>query len=167
MVYASWSFRANFPLWIIVNSRDLAKLRYIESHRIAVDFMLGNAKSRRVAALLAIVGAVPVFGGFHLVGLHKLYLGQRWWCLIYLALALTGSKIAWIAALFDAAFYLIQNPDEFDVNFNDEAIALGVSANPVVSVSESLRELDQLREDGLISEYEFEQKRRKLLDRIK
>jgi len=129
--------------------------------------MLGKPKSRRVAALLAIVGVVPVFGGFHLVGLHKLYLGQRWWCLIYLALALTGSKIAWIAALFDAVFYLIQNPDEFDVNFNDEVAAVGLSVNPVVSVSESLRELDQLREDGLISEYEFEQKRRKLLDRIK
>ncbi|MGG6265006.1 SHOCT domain-containing protein [Leptolyngbya sp. AN03gr2] len=129
--------------------------------------MLEKPKSRRVAALLAIVGVVPVFGGFHLVGLHKLYLGQRWWCLIYLALALTGSKIAWIAALFDAVFYLIQNPDEFDVNFNDEVAAVGLSANPVLSVSESLRELDQLREDGLISEYEFEQKRRKLLDRIK
>ncbi|MBE9013980.1 SHOCT domain-containing protein [Pseudanabaenaceae cyanobacterium LEGE 13415] len=133
--------------------------------------MLGKSKSRRVAALLAIVGAVPVFGGFHLVGLHKLYLGQRWWCLIYLALALTGSKIAWIAALFDAVFYLIQNPDEFDVNFNDEAIAvpgtIGTQSNAVVNVSESLRELDQLRQDGLISEYEFEQKRRKLLDRIK
>ncbi|BAU14911.1 hypothetical protein LEP3755_54670 [Leptolyngbya sp. NIES-3755] len=129
--------------------------------------MLGKPKSRRVAALLAIAGAVPVFGGFHLVGLHKLYLGQRWWCLIYLALALTGSKIAWIAALFDAVFYLIQNPDEFDVNFNDEVATVGLPANPVVTVSESLRELDQLREDGLISEYEFEQKRRKLLDRIK
>lgn len=133
--------------------------------------MLAKPKSRRVAALFAIAGAVPIFGGFHLVGLHKLYLGQRWWCLIYLALALTGSKIAWIAGLFDAVFYLIQNPDEFDVNFNDEAIAvtgtIGAQSNAVVSVSESLRELDQLRQDGLISEYEFEQKRRKLLDRIK
>lgn len=112
-----------------------------------------------------------MFGGFHLVGLHKLYLGQRWWCLIYFALALTGSKIAWIAGLFDAVFYLIQNPDEFEVNFNDEAIpatgTIGLPSNPVISVSESLRELDQLRQDGLISEYEFEQKRRKLIDRIK
>lgn len=110
-------------------------------------------------------------GGFHLVGLHKLYLGQRWWCLIYVALALTGSKAAWIAGLFDAAFYLIQNPDEFDANFNDEPLlesgTVGIKPNPVVAVSDSLRELDQLRQDGLISEYEFEQKRRKLLDRIK
>jgi TM2 domain-containing membrane protein YozV len=133
--------------------------------------MLTNPKSRRIAALLALVGAVPIVGGFHLVGLHKLYLGQRWWCLIYVALALTGSKAAWIAGLFDAVFYLIQNPDEFDINFNDEPIPeLGTVAakpNSVVAVSDNLRELDQLRQDGLISEYEFEQKRRKLLDRIK
>lgn len=133
--------------------------------------MLSNPKSRRVAALLALVGAVPIVGGFHLVGLHKLYLGQRWWCLIYVALALTGSKAAWIAGLFDAAFYLIQNPDEFDANFNDEPLlesgTIGTKPNSVVAVSDSLRELDQLRQDGLISEYEFEQKRRKLLDRIK
>ncbi len=125
---------------------------------------------------MALAGAVPIVGGFHLVGLHKLYLGQRWWCLIYVALALTGSKVAWIAGVFDAMFYLIQNPDEFDANFNDEPLAEtgtgsgtfgAAKSNPVVAVSDSLRELDQLRQDGLISEYEFEQKRRKLLDRIK
>lgn len=133
--------------------------------------MLSSPKSRRVAALLALAGAVPIVGGFHLVGLHKLYLGQRWWCLIYVALALTGSKAAWIAGLFDAAFYLIQNPDEFGANFNDEPLleAGTIAAKPstVITVADSLRELDQLRQDGLISEYEFEQKRRKLLDRIK
>lgn len=133
--------------------------------------MLSNPRNRRIAALLAIVGAVPIGGGFHLVGLHKLYLGQRWWCLIYFALALTGSKIAWIAGIFDAVFYLIQNPEEFDANFNGEVMpeteTIIPKSNAVVTVSESLRELDQLRQDGLISEYEFEQKRRKLLDRIK
>ena len=121
--------------------------------------------------MLALLGAVPIMGGFHLVGLHKLYLGQRWWCLVYLALALTGSKIAWIAGLFDAVFYLIQNPDEFEMNFNGEGLSevgtIDFKQSSVVTVSESLRELDQLRQDGLISEYEFEQKRRKLLDRIK
>ncbi len=133
--------------------------------------MLSKPRSRRVAALLALAGAVPILGGFHLVGLHKLYLGQRWWCLIYLALALTGSKIAWIAALFDATFYLIQNPDEFELNFNGEVSpetgTIDFKQSSVITVSGSLRELDQLRQDGLISEYEFEQKRRKLLDRIK
>ncbi|WP_202925288.1 SHOCT domain-containing protein [Myxacorys almedinensis] len=113
-------------------------------------------------------------GGFHLVGLHKLYLGQRWWCLIYVAFALTGSKVAWIAGIFDAIFYLVQNPDEFDANFNngvmpEAATSVGIFATSPTSVnriSETLRDLDQLREDGLISEYEFEQKRRKLLEKI-
>jgi hypothetical protein len=36
----------------------------------------------------------------------------------------------------------------------------------VESVANALRELDALREEGLISEYEFEQKRRQLIDRI-
>jgi TM2 domain-containing membrane protein YozV len=144
--------------------------------------MVAKPRSRRIAALLALAGAVPIFGGFHIVGLHKLYVGQRWWCLIYISLALTGSKAAWIAGLFDAIFYLIQNPDEFDANFNDglpaEANAAGVfkkASEPIDAVplaqrstviAETLRELDQLREDGLVSEYEFEQKRRKLLEKI-
>lgn len=144
--------------------------------------MIAKPRSRRVAALLALAGAIPIFGGFHIVGLHKLYVGQRWWCLIYVALALTGSKAAWIAGLFDAIFYLIQNPDEFDTNFNDglsaEANATGVfkkasesidavpPAQRSTVIAETLRELDQLREDGLVSEYEFEQKRRKLLEKI-
>jgi hypothetical protein len=36
----------------------------------------------------------------------------------------------------------------------------------VTDLTQAVRELDQLRQDGLISEYEFEQKRRKLIDRI-
>jgi hypothetical protein len=36
----------------------------------------------------------------------------------------------------------------------------------VGAIADALRELDRLRQDGLMSEYEFEQKRRQLLDRI-
>jgi hypothetical protein len=36
----------------------------------------------------------------------------------------------------------------------------------VESVANALRELEALRQDGLISEYEFEQKRRQMLDQI-
>ena len=38
--------------------------------------------------------------------------------------------------------------------------------NQVESVANALRELEALRQDGLISEYEFEQKRRQMLDQI-
>jgi TM2 domain-containing membrane protein YozV len=113
------------------------------------------------------MGAIPILGGFHVVGLHKLYLGQRWWCAIYVLLALTGSKAAWIACLFDAVFYLIQNPDEFDANFNPDFSGTVVTDSGIaLTPAEHLRELDQLRQDGLISEYEFEQKRRKLVERM-
>ncbi len=133
--------------------------------------MLTTPKSRRIATLLAVMGAVPILGGFHVVGLHKLYLGQRWWCFIYVLLALTGTKAAWIACLFDALFYLIQNPNEFDANFNnavvtDSGAVVSAVTSQGVSIAEHLRELDQLRQDGLISEYEFEQKRRKLVERM-
>ena len=36
----------------------------------------------------------------------------------------------------------------------------------VKAIAEAMRELDRLREDGLLTEYEFEQKRRQLLDRM-
>ena len=41
-----------------------------------------------------------------------------------------------------------------------------IKPNHVSAIAEALRQLDQLRQDGLISEYEFEQKRRQLLERI-
>ncbi|HBE56290.1 MAG TPA: hypothetical protein DDW56_01850 [Cyanobacteria bacterium UBA11366] len=34
------------------------------------------------------------------------------------------------------------------------------------AIADALRQLDILRQEGLMSEYEFEQKRRQLLDRI-
>ncbi|NER29853.1 MAG: SHOCT domain-containing protein, partial [Symploca sp. SIO1C4] len=36
----------------------------------------------------------------------------------------------------------------------------------VGEVADALRQLDKLRQEGLVSEYEFEQKRRQLLDHI-
>jgi hypothetical protein len=40
------------------------------------------------------------------------------------------------------------------------------ATNQVESVANALRELEALRQEGLISEYEFEQKRRRMLDQI-
>jgi hypothetical protein len=41
-----------------------------------------------------------------------------------------------------------------------------VEPDRIGAIADAVRHLDQLRADGLISEYEFEQKRRQLLDRI-
>ena len=120
-------------------------------------------------ALLGTVIPLPI------AGLHKFYLGQPTWGVIYLLLG-WSSPIARIACAIDAVWYLVQDGEQFQRRFNLE-VASGFSPstlpsqpidpNQVGTMAEALRQLDQLREDGLVSEYEFEQKRRQLLDRIK
>jgi TM2 domain-containing membrane protein YozV len=119
-------------------------------------------KNRQVATILAFVGVVLPVAGF-----HKFYLGQYLWGIVYLLLSWT--PIPHIASAIDAVWYLTQDSNRFDINFNSASLSLAAStivAHPMTSVAESIRELDKLREDGLISEYEFEQKRRQWLDRV-
>jgi TM2 domain-containing membrane protein YozV len=119
-------------------------------------------KNRQVAVILAFLGvALPV------AGFHKFYLGQPLWGIVYLLLSWT--PIPHIASAIDAVWYLTQASERFDSNFNSASLSLSASAivaHPMTSVAESIRQLDKLREDGLISEYEFEQKRRQWLDRV-
>jgi TM2 domain-containing membrane protein YozV len=129
--------------------------------------MLSKFKNRKVAVALAFAGMVmPVSG------LHKFYLGQPIWGVLYLLLSWT--PIPKVASVIEGVWYLAQKQDEFDQNFNS-ALALGtvavqsqmgVDPAQVEAIADALRQLDTLRQDGLISEYEFEQKRRQLLDRI-
>lgn len=130
--------------------------------------MLAKPKNRKIAAALAFAGAVAPIAGW-----HKFYMGQPIWGVLYMILSLT--PIPRIASAIEGAWYLTQDSDEFDLKFND-----GVSAAPkpnlkptqsvdpakVSAIADAVRQLDKLRTDGLISEYEFEQKRRQLLDRI-
>jgi TM2 domain-containing membrane protein YozV len=130
--------------------------------------MLSKPKSRKVAALLAFIGTVlPVSG------LHKFYLGQPLWGMLYLLLWAT--HIPKVACAIEGFWYLTQGQDEFDRNFNLNVIPAGASVQAqspgvdpaqVGAIADALRQLDSLRQDGLMSEYEFEQKRRQLLDRI-
>lgn len=132
--------------------------------------MLSKPKSRKVAALLAFAGVVvPVSG------LHKFYLGQPLWGCFYLLLSL-GTPIARIASAIEGVWYLVQKPEEFDQNFNGGSViqplscprpsAPAVDPSTISAIADAVRQLDSLRQDGLISEYEFEQKRRQLLDNI-
>jgi TM2 domain-containing membrane protein YozV len=134
--------------------------------------MLNQLKSRKIAAILAFAGTLlpsPI------AGLHKFYLGQPWWGLLYMLLSWT--PIPRVASAIEGFWYLTQDSDEFDHNFNPRPgipsfspmpnrTSAGVLPNQVSAIANALRELDDLRQDGLISEYEFEQKRRQLLDRI-
>lgn len=129
--------------------------------------MLSKPKNKKIAALLAFSGTVTPFTGF-----HKFYLGQPVWGIFYLLLCWT--PIPKVASAIEAVWYLLQDKDEFDRNFNlavmpgSSAVTPQPEVDPaqVGAIAESLRQLDKLRQEGLLSEYEFEQKRRQLLDRI-
>jgi TM2 domain-containing membrane protein YozV len=118
-------------------------------------------KNRQLAVILAFASmTIPV------AGFHKFYLGQPVWGLVYLLLSWT--PIPHIASAIEAVWYLTQDSTHFDGNFNSQLTHRPLSApdRPVATVADSIRELDKLRADGLISEYEFEQKRRQWLDRV-
>jgi TM2 domain-containing membrane protein YozV len=142
---------------------------------------LRSPRNQRIAAMLAFAGILPfaftAIPAAPLVMGHKLYLGQWRWALMYGAIAILPipwiAKMAWVASILEGIWYLMQEPEAFDRNFNPVG-SLGLpvdgsplpKTSPVSQVTDGVRELDQLRQDGLISEYEFEQKRRRLLDRI-
>ena len=128
--------------------------------------MLSKPKNRKVAALLAFVGTVLPVSGF-----HKFYLGQPLWGVLYLLLWWT--HIPKVASAIEGVWYLLQDQAEFDRNFNLNVLPAdskpsspSVDPAQVGAIADALRQLDKLRQDGLMSEYEFEQKRRQLLDRI-
>ncbi len=121
--------------------------------------MFAKNKSRSIAAILALSGAVTISG------LHKFYLGQPIWGILYVLLSWT--PIPKVACAIEAVWYLAQDEETFDRNFNSGKSAKPIfmnKASGVGALAEALRELDALRQDGLISEYEFEQKRRQLVD---
>ncbi len=127
--------------------------------------MFLEPKRREIAMILALVG---VISPIPLAGLHKFYLGQPVWGLVYLLL--WSTPIPRIAATIDAVWYFVQNTEQFDFCFNQNRTStssltlLPNHPQQVQDLATTLRELDKLREEGLISEGEFEQKRRKLLE---
>ena len=155
--------------------------------------MLQRLKNRKVAAIWAIAAIVPLalpgFPDVHFAGLHRFYLKEYGWGMAYLFFGLF-TPIPWIAGVIEGVWYLIQDEAQFNQNFNqgvsadciaidDGAIdvsGLGKagaptlivrSVSPAVKMAEAIRELDRLRQEGLLSEHEFEQKRRQLIDRLR
>ncbi|MBE9233541.1 NINE protein [Cuspidothrix issatschenkoi LEGE 03284] len=123
--------------------------------------MLIKRKNRSIAIILAFAGTLTISG------LHKFYLGQPLWGILYVLLSWT--PIPKIASAIEGVWYLTQEEETFDRYFNLGESPIKASShidNQVESVANALRELEALRQDGLISEYEFEQKRRQMLDQI-
>lgn len=146
--------------------------------------IVSQQKNRKVAATLAFACTVLPMP---IAGLHKFYLGQPLWGLLYLLLSWT--PIPRVASAIEGFWYLVQDNEEFDLNFNSEWGMSGAGMNNfanlstlsnsilskrpatavperVSAIADAMRELDDLRQEGLISEYEFEQKRRQLLEQI-
>lgn len=142
--------------------------------------MLSQKRDRRVAVALALLGLM-------IPGLHKFYLGQYRWGVLYLVVGLTPiAAIAKAASLTDALLYLMRGspfdpaaqPGEVLENrapaksgwltgrFAAQPPAEPFKPQQVGAIADAIRHLEQLRQDGLISEYEFEQKRRQLLEQM-
>jgi DNA uptake protein ComE-like DNA-binding protein/TM2 domain-containing membrane protein YozV len=125
-------------------------------------------KNRKVAAGLALAGAVT------LPGMHRFYLGQSRWGLAYLALAWT-TPLSRIASAIEALWYLSLDEAEFDRAFGDGTgspaptspgtnaqTQTQANADATLAMAAALRELERLRQDGLLTNTEFEQQRQQL-----
>ena len=123
-------------------------------------------RSRRIAVALAWLGVLTP-----LPGLHKFYLGQPLWGVLYLVLGIT--PIPRVACAIEGVMLLAQSKEDFAERWS-KPLSKPVTTPPgtafdptqVNALGVALRELDTLRQDGLISELEFEQKRRQLLEQI-
>ncbi|KYC36182.1 hypothetical protein WA1_41340 [Scytonema hofmannii PCC 7110] len=123
--------------------------------------MFNQRKNRSIAAILALSGTLTISG------LHKFYLGQPLWGVLYVLLSWT--PIPKVACAIEGVWYLAQDEETFDRHFNLGKSVIKSSQyvpDQVGSLANALRELESLRQEGLISEYEFEQKRRQLLDQM-
>lgn len=143
------------------------------------DAVSNNAnKRRKIAIALAFVGSLPT--PLPLTWLHKFYLGEYLWGILYLILAPT--LLPKVACCLEGLWYLTQSDEIFINRFPKAGALLNAQTDSAIPPSEqsqdnrkaiaaqqvasALREIDQLRQDGLMTEYEFEQKRRKLLAEI-
>ena len=118
------------------------------------------SKNKKFAAVLAFIGAfqpTPV----PLAGIHKFYLGQYGWGLVYMLLGAT--QVPRIASVAEGLWYLLPRQLPY---FSGAAPVASNVGETVDAIASSLREIEQLRQEGLLSEYEFEQKRRSLLEQM-
>jgi TM2 domain-containing membrane protein YozV len=130
------------------------------------DVFASEAPKRwTVAATLAFAGAFKPLP-LPMSGLHKFYLGQPVWGSLYLLLSWT--QIPRVACALEGLWYL-SRAGLADVANRHEALTPedGVAiSQKTQAIASALRELEQLRQEGLISEHEFEQNRRRMLEKL-
>ena len=134
--------------------------------QFSLNSLSDQPKKKIISIILAFLGTITPLGG-----LHKFYLGQPLWGFIYLLLG-WETPIIRIACAVDAVLYLVQSQDQFTLNFHsmsgrnekENLKQQSLMAQNTIDIATAIRELEKLRQEGLISEYEFEQKRRKLIE---
>lgn len=108
-------------------------------------------KNRTVAILLALF-----LGGF---GAHKFYLNQPGWGVLYLVFCWTF--IPSIISVFEIIMFLVVGEDGFNAKFNKQYVEKQYVAN--VNVPDELEKLYELKEKGIITSEEFEQRKKRIL----
>ncbi|MFM6198155.1 MAG: TM2 domain-containing protein, partial [Dolichospermum sp.] len=109
--------------------------------------MLIKEKKRIIAVILAFSGTIIISG------LHKFYLGQPRWGILYVLLSWT--PIPHVASAIECVWYLTQDQETFDRHFNflnvdrNQSQVISSGSNQVELVANALRELEALRQEGL------------------
>ncbi|WP_204139734.1 hypothetical protein [Halomicronema sp. CCY15110] len=133
-------------------------------HPTAPPPVSGKAQSPqqwKIAAALAFAGALSPLP-IPVSGLHKFYLRQPVWGGIYLLLGWTG--IPRIACAVEGVWLLVRSQN--DTPARDTVYESVAVSEQTQAIATALRELEKLRQEGLISEQEFEQNRRTLLTKL-
>lgn len=107
-------------------------------------------KNRFVAALLAFF-----LGG---LGFHKFYLNKPGQGILYLLFCWTF--IPSVIALVEFLIFIFMDDKTFDMKYNSNVNLIDKST---VNVSDELEKLYNLKEKGIITNEEFEERKRKLL----
>jgi len=117
-------------------------------------------KNRSTAAFLAML--------LGWLGAHKFYLGRPVSGIFYLLFFWSG--IPGLLGFVEGVLYLVQGDQEFQTKYlattTPKALAYEPQSTYFGDPIDTLRRLESLRQEGLISDEEFEAKRRKLIDRI-
>lgn len=130
---------------------------------------INSKKNKKITVVLALLGALQPTP-LPVAGIHKFYLGQYEWGIVYMIFGVT--QISRIACAAEGLWYLV-GPQlqrvwaRKESSMTPEEVLIRANVGDTVdAMASSLREIESLRREGLLSEYEFEQKRRSLLEQI-
>jgi len=113
-------------------------------------------KDKTTAGILAIV-----LGDF---GIHKFYLGQTGLGIVYLLFCWTG--IPGLIGIVEGIIYLTQPQEQWDAQHNSTMNGTVSTQAQSHQATQTLAQLDQLRQSGAITEDEYQEKKSLILSRI-